>query len=395
MPVRAPDVVGNFFGGMQARQQHDYGQSRNALAQMEVQNAPREMAARNRLLDTQVQGAEQALGADKAKFAYTQLKQALDSGNPRQFVLQNIPDLAGKLRERNIDLASMDDQQAAQLVDGLARKYAGEAGIAPAAPAAPMSPQGRIGADVRGGYLTPEQADSALNPGMSEYQRQRLELERQKLNKPAGGAFRPMTPQEVQQAGLPAGTSAQIGPDGKIDVLSKRDNTGVLSQKDQTTAKMKLNTVSLARQQLSKVQNAFNGIKGSMSAGGFGQGKLPTPSGQAFDAAVDQMRSTLTALTRVPGVGAMSDYETKLDQSKFPARGDYESTTQQKIDGLADMLALIENGYTGLLSGDTAEQGAQPTTQQQAPAAAIEYLRANPQFRGAFKQKYGYLPDGG
>jgi hypothetical protein len=136
MPVRAPDVVGSYFGGIQARQQQDYGNSRNALAQMEVANAPREMQARNRLLDTQVQGAEQSLGADKAKFAYAQLKQALDSGNPKAFVMQNIPDLAGKLREQQIDLASMDDQQAAQLVDGLARKYAGEAGMAPAAPAA-------------------------------------------------------------------------------------------------------------------------------------------------------------------------------------------------------------------------------------------------------------------
>lgn len=379
--------------GAAARQQQDYAQSRNALAQMEVENAPREMQARNRLLDTQVQGAEQSLGAEKAKFAYAQLKQALDSGNPRQFVLQNIPDLAGKLREKNIDLASMDDQQAAQLVDGLARKYAGEAGIAPAGPAAPLSPQGKIGADVRGGYLTPEQAESALNPGMSDYQRQRLELERQKLNKPPGGAFRPMTPQEVQAAGLPAGTSAQLGPDGKIDVLSKRDNTGVLSQKDQTTAKLKLTTVSLARKQLNAIKEAFETGRGGTGPNAFGpgQGMLPTQAGKLFDSRVDQMRSTLTALTRVPGVGAMSDYETKLDQSKFPKRGDYESVTGDKLKQLDDMLALIENGYTGLLGGGTAETGAQ----QQAPAAAIEFLKANPQFRGAFKQKYGYLPDGG
>lgn len=32
--------------------------------------------------------------------------------------------------------------------------------------------------------------------------------------------------------------------------------------------------------------------------------------------------------------------------------------------------------------------------QQQAPAQAIEYLRANPQFREQFKAKYGYIPEG-
>lgn len=178
--------------------------------------------------------------------------------------------------------------------------------------------------------------------------------------------FQPLTPEEIAAAGLPAGTSAQKSlKTGKVDVLSRRDNTGVLSQKDATTAKMKLNTVQLARQQLQKIRESFAGIKGSLSAGGFGQGHMPTESGQSFDAAVDQMRSTLTALTRVPGVGAMSDYESKLDQAKFPSRTDYEATTEQKIAGIEDMLALIENGYTGLLSG-----GAQQSdpAQQQKPA---------------------------
>jgi hypothetical protein len=165
------------------------------------------------------------------------------------------------------------------------------------------------------------------------------------------GSYRPLSQQEIQAAGLPPGTSAQVGPDGKIDVISKRDNTGVLSQKDQTTAKMKLNTVSLARQQLNKIKEAFaEGTKG-VNAFGPGQGYMPTQAGKKFDARVNQMRSTLTALTRVPGVGAMSDYETKLDQSKFPSRTAYESVTADTLQNLEDQLALIENGYKELLSG--------------------------------------------
>jgi hypothetical protein len=172
-----------------------------------------------------------------------------------------------------------------------------------------------------------------------------------------GNNFRPLTPEEVTQVGLPPGTSAQVDTTtGKVDVLSKRDTTATLSQKDSTTAKMKLNTLALARQQLTKIKEAYDSGTKGMNAFGPGQGMLPTEAGKLFDRRVDQMRSTLTALTRVPGVGAMSDYETKLDQAKFPNRGDYESVTADQIQNIDDMLATIENGYKGLLSGGQSQE---------------------------------------
>jgi hypothetical protein len=134
----------SFVAGRDARQQHDYGQTRNKLAEMELADAPAQMQRRNALADVQLQGAQvglegaqQQLGAEKAQFAYAKLKQALDSGNPKAFIMQQIPDLASKLQQQGIDLNSMDDQSVAQLTDNLARKYAGEAGIAPAQPKTP------------------------------------------------------------------------------------------------------------------------------------------------------------------------------------------------------------------------------------------------------------------
>jgi len=182
------------------------------------------------------------------------------------------------------------------------------------------------------------------------------------------GQYRPLSPEEVAAAGLPPGTSAQLDTTtGKIDVLSKRDTTGGLSQKDQTTARLKLNTVQLARQQLNNIRQRFEAIKGTLSAGPFGQGKVPSKAGRAFDRAVDQMRSTLTSLTRVPGVGAMSDYETRLDQAKFPTRNEYEAVTEQQINDLDDMLNAIERGYQDLLAGVT--PGATAPAAPQAPPA--------------------------
>lgn len=394
MPIQAPDVFGSFVAGKQARQQQDYGNTRNALAQMELQNAPAEMQRRNKLGDLQVQGAQQSIDAEKAKSGYTRLAQALSSGNPKQYVLAREPEFVAAAKQHGVDIASLDDQAAAQAIEGFAQQYAGAAGIMPAQPDPRMALEREKFAAGR--------EDSGQRFAMD---RERLQLDRDKFkadqNKPAG-QFRPLTPEEVQQIGLPAGTSAQVGPDGKIDVLSKRDNTGVLSQKDSTTAKLKLTTVSLARKQLNAIKEAFTTGTEGVNAFGPAQGMLPTQAGKKFDARVDQMRSTLTALTRVPGVGSMSDYETKLDQSKFPKRGDYESVTADKLQQLDDMLALIQNGYTGLLSGGASQeqpaqspQAPQQSPQQQAPPAAIEYLKANPQFKGAFFKKYGYLPDGG
>lgn len=170
--------------------------------------------------------------------------------------------------------------------------------------------------------------------------------------------FRTLSGEEAQARGFPAGTVVQEdATTGALNVVTKRDNTGSLSQKDMTTARQKLNTVTLARQQLQAIKQRFGDLKGSMSAGAFGQGRLPTERGKAFDAAVDQMRSTLTALTRVPGVGAMSDYETRLDQAKFPSRQNYESVTQQQIDAIDGMLNAIETGYNDLLGGAQPSQG--------------------------------------
>lgn len=173
------------------------------------------------------------------------------------------------------------------------------------------------------------------------------------------GSYSVLSPEQTAAAGFPAGTVVQRNDaTGQLDVVTKRDNTGALSQRDMTTAKLKLQTLKLARQQLEKVKERFAEIKGSVSAGAFGQGRLPSEGGRAFDAAIDQMRSTLTALTRVPGVGAMSDYETKLDQAKFPDRKNYEAVTEQQIQGLEDMLATIETGYTNMLGnqGDQVQQ---------------------------------------
>lgn len=356
MAIQPAQPFNAFMAGRQARQDEETAGVRNALAQQDIENSQ----VRNRMVEKQfsqqeVEAALRQTAAGAARLAQSQ--------SPRAEAVKFYPEFAAKLKEQGVDINSMSDDEAREYFGFVAGQAQSKLGVGPAAPER-MTPYQQAQIELQREKMNQPQT-------MSPYEQARIDIEKQKLSQPdvPKETFRPMSPEEVRAAGLPEGTSAQQSSSGKVDVLSRRDNTGALSQKDATTAKMKLTTVSLARKQLQNIKEKFEqGRSGGMNAFGPGQGMLPTQQGKQFDAAVDQMRSTLTALTRVPGVGAMSDYETKLDQSKFPARTDYETVTAEKIQGIEDMLALIENGYMGLLNGNGAPSEGAPPPQQAATA---------------------------
>ena len=191
---------------------------------------------------------------------------------------------------------------------------------------------------------TGEIATPAQEPSMTPYQQESLDLRRQ--------AVRPRLlsqeeeAQQVRIAGAKAAATQAAKP--------------VLSSKELLTAKGKMDKLRLAKTQIKQIQDKFDQAKG-ISAGPV-TGLLPTPSGQAFDKAVDAFRQTFVALTRTPGVGQMSDFETRLSQAALPSRSDYESVTQQAIDQLNTMVQELESGYSELLSGaqGTSTGGQQP-----------------------------------
>lgn len=126
-----------------------------------------------------------------------------------------------------------------------------------------------------------------------------------------------------------------------------------ISAKDATTARQKITQIRAARQQINSARQAFQKLKGTFSAGLGGQ-YLPTPEGQAFDRAIANLAPLITAVTRVPGVGAMSDYESKLQNAALPSRGTYEDVTAQQFQDLENLLNTVEGGYNDLLSGGQA-----------------------------------------
>ncbi len=371
--VESPDIFGSFLQGQQARQQ-------NTLAEMDLQKRQRVNAlagnpnaspedyirAGDAQTGTSLLGAQQhrqEMDATTAKDHYLKNQAVENAPDPIAAARELIPDNIAKYEQAHGpgSFSTLTPDQVKQIARFAKEKSAAAAGIDLQPSPTELSRQS---------FQTKmdEQNFGQQKELAGLQHKYRLgEIAQTNAVKP-GRSIRAMTPEEIAKSGLPPGTAAQVDETtGKIDVLTKRDTTGVLSQKDATVAKIKLNTVALARQQLNKIKESFEtGTKG-LNAFGPGQGYLPTQQGKQFDARVNQMRSTLTALTRVPGVGAMSDYETKLDQSKFPDRSSYESVTADTLKNLDDQLSLIETGYKDLLSGGNSQPQA-----PQAPAAAAQ-----------------------
>ncbi len=345
VPQYDPNAFSNAFQQARGNRLQDVYMQRDAEATQ--YNRQRQAAADKRVADKDAQDLNDREREILATVYAPLAQQAVQSGDVRGFYASALanPQVRAQFQRDGFDMdeADLQDPDFEAQIAGLAKM-----GAQPK-PAVKWE-------DVQG----PRGSRLQRNPETGEL-RQVVGPDNSQPAASTGDKFRNLTEQELSQYGLPPGTSAQLNErTGKVDVISRRDNTGALSQKDMTTAKQKLNTVKIARKQLENIRAAFGAIQNSSSAGPALQGRLPTPKGKAFDAAVDQMRSTLTALTRVPGVGAMSDYETRLDQAKFPDRKNYENVTAQQIDAIAQLLDGIESGYTDLMGGGGQQAPAQP-----------------------------------
>lgn len=120
-----------------------------------------------------------------------------------------------------------------------------------------------------------------------------------------------------------------------------------LNAKARENALNKKNTLSLARQQIADIKAKFKQLGPGL--GPLGSAGVPTEANKQFDAAVDAFRQTARQLTRTPGEGAMSDFETRLAQAQLPGRNEFRSVTEQKIAQMEDLVNLLDTGYSDML----------------------------------------------
>lgn len=152
------------------------------------------------------------------------------------------------------------------------------------------------------------------------------------------------------------------------------------------TAKAKLIDLTAIDNQLAKVEQTFAPLQNSYSAGPLIGGMIPSEEGKRFDAAVSLLQGMVRKLTRTPGEGAMSDYETKLAQLANPSRSEYESVTADQIQQLRALIKTTREGYEALLQDAGGNSANVPKPRQSQPAsggltaaeqAELDQLRAH------------------
>lgn len=172
--------------------------------------------------------------------------------------------------------------------------------------------------------------------------------------------WRTLSPQEAQSMGFPAGPVYQQGPDGEIKTIAgtaAAANAGGLTRQQAGLAKSKIQNLRAIEAQISRVERALQGVERGGNTGFF-MGRIPgalDPESDVFDKAVAGLAPLIRQLTRVPGEGAMSDYESRLAEATLPKRSD---TPEGRREAIATMRELIRNareGYEELLGqGGTA-----------------------------------------
>lgn len=174
MPIQAANPFGTFLEGRRARQDEQYGQTRNALAQMEVEQAPRDIANRNALAARQQEQYSQDQVARSLEQTAAAAMRIAQSPNPRG-ELQANREFAANLMKQHPELAQMGDDELKQYMGWVAGEAQSKLGIAPVQPKSPEAftlgaGQTRYGPDGKLIASAPQKAESfTLGPGDMRY----------------------------------------------------------------------------------------------------------------------------------------------------------------------------------------------------------------------------------
>lgn len=365
MPVQAANPFGAFLEGRRARQDEQYGQTRNALAQMELANAPAEMQRRNRLADLEIQGAEHQYSQQQVTEALKQTAAAAtrlaQSSNPRAEASM-YGDFLANLRKQNPEIDQYNDDELKQYLGWVAGEAQAKLGIGPETPAQ-MTPYQQAQIDLERDKLNRPQT-------MSPYEQARVDIERQKLNRPAAADTGPL----VQVA----------GPDGnpvyarREDAVGKpayvaRDKPAAADLKYQREVKAKIPRLKAATRRMERLAHAVGDIAKNVQfdGGPLDQYALQyTEQGQELTQAKAQLLPELTALTRVPGIGSQSDLETRLANLQFPSAEFDPPVNAKAVEELNAFIRDLGDAYgvvEGEFAGNAGPEQSAPQPQQGQP----------------------------
>lgn len=125
-------------------------------------------------------------------------------------------------------------------------------------------------------------------------------------------------------------------------------------------------TAALARTKLTAlnaIDNQLNRVEAAMRKAKYRgpvAGRLPggiSGVDNAADAAIRQLAPLIRQLTRVPGEGAMSDYESRLAEAGQPSRAQTAEALAETMAGYRDLIRQTRAGYQDILGESPASSG--------------------------------------
>jgi hypothetical protein len=117
-------------------------------------------------------------------------------------------------------------------------------------------------------------------------------------------------------------------------------------------AKTKLTALDAIDNQLKRVENALKKAKYRGPVAGRIPGGI-SGADSAADAAIRQLAPLIRQLTRVPGEGAMSDYESRLAEAGQPSRSQTDEGLAETMAGYRDLINATRSGYRDLAGKPT------------------------------------------
>jgi hypothetical protein len=154
----------------------------------------------------------------------------------------------------------------------------------------------------------------------------------------AGGSrFVTMTPDQLRQANLPEGTSAQLDTQtGQIKVISAVPATQRTGEAAKGTAVKRVDDVA------GKIESQLNNVRtgGPLGVVGALSRVFDSQDAKLFESYRQQLSSALRTALRIPGEGALSDFEQRQYGLQLPELGQSSENNIQIIRSLQNQVRL-------------------------------------------------------
>jgi hypothetical protein len=212
---------------------------------------------------------------------------------------------------------------------------------------------------------------------------------------------------------MPSAASPTVGPirnptagDRARDIASAQAGVELATRPDITRAtelaKTEAERTAALPGQLADIQKMRENIEGLVNSKGFSRiygksrytgGTFPGTAGADSEARRLQLdaQAFSEAIQKMRGLGALSNAEGSKVSAAYTRATNVDQTEEAAAEAWAEVLDNLrlaeERLRMGVRVNETAAGG-------NAPAQAIDHLRRNPQLKEAFRQKYGYVPDG-